>query len=223
MRLSMDEPAEVTQEVGTPGQLAELYGALAQAQGEFQPITKNREVLIELKTFKYADLEEITSKTRPALSKNGLATTQKISVSSTGSGTSIFTSLMHKAGAKIESEIPLTTFMKGDIKEYGAAVTYMRRYAKCAILDVAADDDLDQNGKGAGKSDAPAGADPEPQTEEPNTYSQAAFDKNLPNWTAGVKAKKTTPNQIIAMVSTRAQLSDEQRQIILALSPETAE
>lgn len=218
-------PIAVTTEIGSPSQLAELYGALAAAQGEFEPITKNRKVMIDLKEFRYADLEEITAKTRPALSKHGLATTQPISMSTSGTGTSIFTRLMHKGGATIESEIPLTQFMRGEIKEYGAAVTYMRRYAKGALLDIAADDDLDESGKGAGAEATPAAASDQSQgsTDDPDTYSQEAFDKNLPGWTAAVSKKKTTPDTILKMLATKAPLTDAQRDIILNLKPETAQ
>lgn len=215
-------PEVVTTEIGTPCQLAELYGALAAAQGEFLPITKNRDVMIDLKTFRYADLEEITAKTRPALSKHGLATTQPISLSTSGAGTSIFTRLMHKSGATIESEIPLAQFMRGDIKEYGAAVTYMRRYAKCALLDLAADDDLDESGKGAGQDAQEPSAEEEPES-VPNTYSQELFDKNLPNWATGVRTKKTTPKTILKMLATKAPLTDAQRETILNLKTETEE
>lgn len=215
-------PIAVTTEIGTPSQLAELYGALAAAQGEFPPITKNRTVMIDLKTFRYADLEEITAKTRPALSKHGLATVQPISMSTSGTGTSIFTRLMHKGGATIESEIPLSQFMRGEIKEYGAAVTYMRRYAKGALLDIAADDDLDESGKGAGQGEAASTAEPEQPTDDPATYSQEAFDKNLPGWTAAVSKNKTTPDTILKMLATKAPLTDAQRDIILNLKPETA-
>lgn len=214
-------PLAVTTEIGSPSQLAELYGALAAAQGEFLPITKNRVVMIDLKSFRYADLEEITAKTRPALSKHGLATTQPISMSTSGTGTSIFTRLMHKGGATIESEIPLTQFMRGEIKEYGAAVTYMRRYAKGALLDIAADDDLDESGKGSGAKSEPAAEGDQPEGVS-NTYSPELFEKNLPTWTKGVEDKKTTPQNILKMLATKAPLTDAQRDIILNLKPETA-
>ena len=52
---------------------ADLYAALVKAQGEFQPIVKNRDGQSGHRTFKYADLDELIQKTRPALVANGLA------------------------------------------------------------------------------------------------------------------------------------------------------
>ena len=133
----------MSNELVTP-EIAALYGALAKAQGEFLPIVKNRSVEIQMKTggkykFRYADLEEITSKTRPALSKHGLAVTQLLS------GGSLTTMLMHESGGCIQSviDIPGAGGFQ-DPKNMGAMVSYLRRYAKSAILDVAADDDLDE-------------------------------------------------------------------------------
>ena len=138
---------------GTAEQVAALYAAFAKAQGDFPSIAKNREVEIPIKhkqtgvkigsyKFRYADLEEINSKTRKPLSINGLGTMQIIGKSTMQAGTSIFTRLTHAEGACIEAEIPLPPQDKRDIKDYGATVTYLRRYAKTALLDIAADDDL---------------------------------------------------------------------------------
>lgn len=148
---------------GTPAGLAALYEALANAQGEFDPIVKNRTAVIDIRdkqtrqkigsyTIRYADLEEITSKTRPALSKYGLATSQVIR--RTEKGSTMVTILAHKGGAVLTSEVALN--MEGDIKEVGARISYLRRYAKSALLDIAADDDLDEDGQEAGES-APTG------------------------------------------------------------------
>lgn len=178
-----EDPAITTEEHGTPSQIAKLYAAFALAQGEFLPIVKNRSVSIDIKdkatgakrgsyNFRYADLEEITAKTRPALTKHGLATMQPISVSSTGSGTSIFTKLTHKDGGCITSECPLPAHNeKREIKDYGALVSYLRRYAKTAILDVAADDDLDESGQQDEGDDPVSQAPRQPQPRKPRQSS----------------------------------------------------
>lgn len=229
-----DDPTPVVTERGTASQMAELYADLAAAQGEFQPILKNRSVSIDIRdkgtrqrtgsyTFRYADLEEITAKTRPALSKHGFATTQVISLSTAPrTGTSIFTRLLHKSGATIESEIPLVPAVNADIKEYGAAVTYLRRYAKSALLDISADDDLDESGREGGEDKSAREPEAESQA-EPETYSQDMFEKNLPGWTAAVSKRRTTPETILKMLATKAPLTEKQRAIILALQVETAQ
>lgn len=136
--------------------MSALYGALAKAQGAFQPIVKNRDVEITMKTggrykFRYADLEEILSKTRPALSANGLALIQTIS------NGSLVCQLVHAGGGSISSEVPMPSARDlSDPKSFGAAITYLRRYLVTAILGVAADDDLDDDGQPAGNKAAAA-------------------------------------------------------------------
>lgn len=138
----------------TTDKMAALYAALAAAQGEFKPIEKNRTVKIFSKkmgrefSFKYADLEEINAKTRPALTKYGLGVMQLVDSEPSGA-TFIETRLVHKDGGHIKTRLDI----KGpreyeDPKEFGATVTYLRRYQITPLLGVAADDDLDQNGKG---------------------------------------------------------------------------
>ena len=219
----MEESA--IKEVGTSAQLCALYSALAKAQGEFQPILKNREVQIKMREggsykFRYADLEEITAKTRPALAKNGLATIQPIVAR--GNGTILLTKLVHADGGEIVSEIPLPPSSGGDIKNYGAQISYLRRYAKTSILDVAADDDLDENGEGY---DEPR-AQQQQQRAEPRQslqpYSDEDLNKNLPAWRTAVAEKKTTPERIIKMISSKALLSPEQTKTIANLAEASA-
>lgn len=215
------------EEVGTSQQLAALYGALAAAQGEFQSIQKNRDVEIKMREggkyrFQYADLEEITAKTRPALSKHGLATAQPIV--RTGTATVLRTMLVHKEGGRLISEIPLPSSSGGDIKNYGATLTYLRRYAKTAILDVAADDDLDENGEGA--SNPQSQQQPQQQKPDPRPalqpYSDEDLQKNLQAWRAAVAENKTTPERIIKMVGSKALLSPAQIKTITDLTEASA-
>jgi len=52
-----------------------------------------------------------------------------------------------------------------------------------------------------------------PRVTEPQPYPAADFEKNLPAWRAAI-AKGKDPEQIIAMVSSKGVLSDEQKQAI---------
>ena len=149
-----------------PDKMAALYAALARAQGKFLPITKNREVTIRMKAggsfrFRYADIEEINAKTRPALASEGLALIQPPQCDPATGASWIETLLVHKDGGVIKSRLdikPLATY--GDPKEFGAAITYLRRYAVGPMLGVAADDDLDENGKPtSGNAEGPSGDD----------------------------------------------------------------
>lgn len=131
-----------------------LYAALAKAQGQFQPIEKNREVRIQMKSggsynFRYADLQEVLAKTRPALAANGLALVQTIEQADTG--IKLVCALVHAEGGIITSQVPMASARDlGDPKAFGAAISYLRRYLVTAILGVAADDDLDEDGQEAG-------------------------------------------------------------------------
>lgn len=132
---------------------AKLAAALAKAQGEFKAVAKNRAVQIRMKEggtyrFEYADLEQLISATRPALAANGLAVVQRITEDA------LTTDLMHADGGVISSRNELPR-MGQDIKAYGAAITYLRRYAYGALLCISADDDLDEDGEGAGDDRTP--------------------------------------------------------------------
>lgn len=144
------------EEISTINPAAALMAALAKAQGEFKPIEKNREVTIQTKSghsykFRYADLEEIFTKTRPALSTNGLSLIQTVEHGQNGQ--MLTCKLMHAGGGIITSEvlIPSAREFGGDPKAFGAAITYFRRYMVTAMLGVAADDDLDADGQEAGQ------------------------------------------------------------------------
>lgn len=130
---------------------ATLYAALAAAQGSFPAIEKNRSVRITMKTggtyqFRYADLEEIIAKTRPALAANGLAMIQPMTI--TGSDARLTCELVHKDGGRIVSEVSIPhPHSLQDPKQFGATISYFRRYMVTAMLGVAADDDLDEDGQ----------------------------------------------------------------------------
>lgn len=87
----------------------------------------------------YAPLDAIIAATKPALIKNGLA------VSQIPSGDNrLITVLMHESGEYVGDETS-TSPAKQDPQGIGSAITYMRRYAYCAILGIAAEDDDDGN------------------------------------------------------------------------------
>lgn len=192
---------------------AELYSALIKAQGEFGPIAKNREGQNGNRLFKYADLDELIQKTRPALVANGLAVMQPIQ--KTSQGHLLVTKLIHSSGASEESVIDLGADYP-DVKVYGATLTFMRRYAYQAILCISADDDLD-NAPEAPLASAQGKQPSQKQPVDPLFYSQELFDKNLPDWKAAVAAKKTTPERIIQKVESKSHLTDDQRATILSI------
>ena len=165
--------------------IAALAAALSKAQGEFTAIAKNRLVEITMKTggkfkFKYADLDAIIEATRPFLSKNGLAIIQPII------DDKLLTIVTHSSGEFIESSMPLPARIGDDPKQYGAHISYLRRYAYQSLVCVMADDDLDANGDDLPKQ--PVNKQKPPQQEAPPPRLSNAQREQ------GVKDMKAAPD-----------------------------
>lgn len=120
-------------------QINEIAAALSKAQAMLKPV--KREQINPFFKSKYADLSSVIEGAKDALSQNNLAVTQLISneTSPTVVNT-LITILTHSSGQWFRSAvaIPLT---KNDAQALGAAITYLRRYAFCAIVGVATEDD----------------------------------------------------------------------------------
>lgn len=127
--------------------IAQIAAALVRAQAVLDSPPRNREVLVRTKTggtytFRYATLDKIMETIRAALGGNGLCVLQPIV--STQRGPVLVTRLLHESGQWMECEIPLPTL--GDsLQDFGSAVSYVRRYAVSAMLNITADEDDDGN------------------------------------------------------------------------------
>lgn len=212
--------------------MAALYAALSKAQGEFAPLAKNRTVTIKTKQgysyeFRYADLEAVLAATRPALAANGLAVIQRIAPVAGSNVNHLITTLVHADGGHIESAVNLPAENYGDIKNFGAAISYLRRYAYTALVCVAADDDLDEDGQEPSDGQSQQSRAPASQAQQQDArlplYSDEQFKTNLPAWQRGVTEGKTTPERIIKMVSSKAILSPKQVKAIQALAQKNGE
>lgn len=193
--------------------VASLMLSLAKAQSEFKAIRKNRTVEIPTKnggrySFSYADLEEIISATRPALTANGLSVIQPINDGK------LFTIIMHENGHQILSSIDLPSH-NGDTKAYGATVSYLRRYAYQSLLCVAADDDIDEDVTDHNQQNGSADYVQGKPAVESLEYTQQRFDSNLPGWTDAILTRGKTADFIIQFAESRGgKMSDEQKQIL---------
>lgn len=122
-----------------------LASALSQAQAEFPPIPKSKEVTVKSDKgsykFRYAPLEAIIGAVRPALAKHGLAVNHTMRASERGM--EIVAVLRHKSGEFDECAMPIA--LAGRIQEQGSEISYKRRYTLQCVLGVAADDDDDAN------------------------------------------------------------------------------
>lgn len=115
-------------------QINELVRALAAAQKEFRPIKKS--AVNPFFNSKYATLDIVIDAVKDALSDNGLA------VSQLPTNGELKTLLMHSSGQWIMSITPLHAEKRGP-QGYGSALTYGRRYALSAILNVSSEEDDD--------------------------------------------------------------------------------
>lgn len=85
----------------------------------------------------YASLESVIDASKQYLLEQGITVLQGVS----SDGASLTTRLLHNSGEYIETEMRLV-LSKQDMQGLGSAITYGRRYALAAILNIAqADDD----------------------------------------------------------------------------------
>jgi len=121
---------------------AGLVAALCAFQQEVAPIHKDSTG----QHSKYASLQAVLAAITPALSGAGLAITQTFTTDTSGR-TLLRTTLRHTSGESDTSVVPLVlTDGRNALHMWGGAVTYQRRYAILAILNLAAgieDDDGD--------------------------------------------------------------------------------
>ena len=88
----------------------------------------------------YADLQTVLSAVSPVLAECGLAVTQTFTTDVNGH-TLLRTTLHHTSGESEISVVPLVvTEGRNALHTWGGAVTYQRRYALLAILNLAAED-----------------------------------------------------------------------------------
>ena len=118
--------------------LQTLAQALAGFHAEVGPILKQSSAQYG----KYADLATVLAAVSPVLSKHGLVVTQTFSPFE-GGCTLLRTTLLHASGESVTSDLPMpsTEGQRNALHAFGAATTYLRRYALLAILNLAAEDD----------------------------------------------------------------------------------
>lgn|SRR6202167_5603978 len=118
--------------------LKELAGALAKAQSKMESagIKSNNPFY---KT-KYASFASIVKASRPALTENGLAVTQRVTFESDISV--LITMLLHTSGEYLSSTIKIRP-TKEDPQSFGSYLSYIKRYAYAAIVGVICDDEDD--------------------------------------------------------------------------------
>lgn len=145
---------------------AELFKAMAAAQGEFTTVAKDKDN--PFYKSKYAPLDSIIEMVRPVLAKHGLSVMQFTDLPDTGEGVLIETIITHLSGEYISGKLYMPA-AKLDPQGFGSAITYGRRYALAAALGIVSDEDNDGQGiKGKDR------LTPKPASETPKSGAQAA-------------------------------------------------
>lgn len=124
----------------------QLMKALAEAQGKFPKITKDKTVETGKFSYSYADLASVLDVIRPVLAEHKIAVVQAPDFDDDGRFV-LFSRLAHESSEWIEARYPLPN--GASAQEMGSAITYARRYSACALAGVTAEDDDD--GQRAGK------------------------------------------------------------------------
>ena len=132
--------------------ITELLVALEAVQSELPTMPKSSQAY----GYKYADLDTITQAIKPILHKHGIAYIQSIGGTSQEQ-TTLTTRVFNTKGQYIEDTavLPVITNSKNNAAQtLGMSITYMRRYALCAMLGITSDEDTDANADNAVKPTA---------------------------------------------------------------------
>ncbi len=124
-----------------------LAKGLSVAQSKFAQIKRTEKVDFTgpggRRKYNYAPLEEIIAACRNALSENGLAVLQLTS-QETAEYITLETVLAHTSGEWISGTMRVAAY-PAEPQRQGSALTYARRYALSALLNVASEEDDDGN------------------------------------------------------------------------------
>lgn len=171
--------------------IKELAGALAEFQSMVEDVKKDG--TNPFYKSRYATLDKVIETIRPSLKECGLSFSQFPDYEG------LTTILMHKSGEFIEATYKL---MPKDAtpQGYGSAISYARRYALCAILGLALEDD---DGQEASKG--------------PHTTSKLHFRMDeYPKHTPANDAHSLPPVAAKKVPRTLAKLQDEGTAILAA-------
>jgi len=119
-----------------------LFKAISAAQGEFSTVEKGKDN--SFFKSKYAPLDAIIEMIRPILPKYGLAVMQFTDMPENGDGIIVETIITHQSGQYVSGRL-LMPLAKVDPQGAGSAITYGRRYALAAALNIVSDEDVDGN------------------------------------------------------------------------------
>lgn len=120
-----------------------LLPALMDAQKEIPTMPKNAKAY----GYNYTDLDTITSVIKPILARHNISYMQSVGMDDEGRST-LTTRIFSRDGEYIEdvTALPVIQSSKNNSAQtMGMAITYVRRYALCAMLGITSDEDVDAN------------------------------------------------------------------------------
>jgi hypothetical protein len=119
-----------------------VAGALLKLQDAAPTLTKDASGQVGSRHYKYTPLDTIVEKIGPLLVDNGLVWTTR--PSGTAEAPTLVYELIHaESGEAIAGEMPLMIGEHPTSQALGSAITYARRYALTAVLNLVADEDDD--------------------------------------------------------------------------------
>jgi hypothetical protein len=132
-------------EMQTSEEINELAAALAIANAQIGPLSLDKEAKIPSRTgsgfsYKYTSLANLIATIKKPLSDNGLSILNFPSAK--GNEVKVTTLLLHKSGQFISGDFTMTS-KTSDPKDVGSVISYARRYAETAILNLAGEEDFD--------------------------------------------------------------------------------
>ena len=128
---------------------AEAFGAaIARFQRDCPPITKSRKVDAGPMRYRFASYDDVMKHAGPLLAECGIA----VSFSTETTDRGLRATCRVRVGIHAEDytlEVPIPDMRVNDTQKYGAALSYVKRYALCAALNiVVTDEDNDATGLG---------------------------------------------------------------------------
>lgn len=120
---------------------AEFAKDFINAQSEILTLPKDKQGF----NYNYTDFDTVVKTVKPILKKNHLGFCQLLDSKENGKN-GVTTILFHESGESFQSwfELPAVVLGKANnAQNIGAAISYIKRYALCAILGCSSDEDTD--------------------------------------------------------------------------------
>lgn len=156
---------------------AEFAKDLINAQSEITTLPKDKKGY----GYNYTDFDTVVKTVKPILKKNKIGFCQLLDTKDNGKS-GITTILFHESGESFQGwfELPAVVLGKANnAQNIGAAISYIKRYALCAVLGCSSDDDTD-------------GATP--QTNPQNYQNNGGQYQNRPNNNGYQNRPQNAPN-----------------------------